>query len=138
MGIDEFFTQGELKMRDVTKQSEAVLELRDGGDSCHAQAAVREGGVPLEAAEDYRRAVQALRDVRHMLPPDGIAIVDVILEGQNGWTDARRYDSREALPEFGNLPEEGPASSPFKLFEYDSGQSNVELEATLLERILRH
>jgi hypothetical protein len=90
MGIDEFFMQGELKMRDVTKQSEAVLELRDGGDSCHAPTATRNGGVPVEGAEDNRRALQALRDVRHMLPPDGIAIVDRILEGHNGWADAMR------------------------------------------------
>jgi hypothetical protein len=26
------------------------------------------------------RAVQALRDVRHLLPPDGVAIVDAVLD----------------------------------------------------------
>ena len=131
-----FFTQGELNMSDVTKQSEGVLDLRDGGDSCHTQAATRDGGLPTEAAADYRRAVQALRDVRHMLPPDGIAIVDVILENQScGWADAARFESREAIPESAKLLEVRPASSSFKLFEYDSEQSNVEQESGRLERI---
>lgn len=30
---------------------------------------------------DFERALQALRDVRHMLPPAGVAIVDKILDG---------------------------------------------------------
>lgn len=31
------------------------------------------------AADPYRRAIQALRDVRHLLPPEGVAIVDAAL-----------------------------------------------------------
>jgi hypothetical protein len=122
----------------VTKQSEEVLELRDGGDSCLAQAVARNEVVPVQAAEDYRRAVQALRDVRHMLPPEGIAVVDVILDSQSGWADAMRSESREALPELANLAEVGPVSTPFKLFEFNSEQSNVEQESRLVDRISRH
>ena len=31
------------------------------------------------AAHPYERAIQALRDVRHLLPPEGVAIVDAAL-----------------------------------------------------------
>jgi hypothetical protein len=31
------------------------------------------------AADPYERAIQALRDVRHLLPPEGVAIVDAAL-----------------------------------------------------------
>ena len=30
-------------------------------------------------ADPYQRALQALRDVRHLLPPEGVAIVDAAL-----------------------------------------------------------
>ncbi len=33
------------------------------------------------AAEAYARALQALRDVRHLLPPESVAIVDAVLDG---------------------------------------------------------
>ena len=32
-----------------------------------------------DLAETYERAIQALRDIRHMLPPEGVAIVDEVL-----------------------------------------------------------
>lgn len=31
-------------------------------------------------AEPHERALQALRDVRHLLPPEGVAIVDAVLD----------------------------------------------------------
>ncbi len=110
------FMQEELKMRNVTKQSEAVPDLCDGGDPCHPHATARRGGVPFESIDDYRRAVQALCDVRHMLPPDGVAIVDAVLERQScGWTDVD--------------------STVVELFEYDSEQLNAEQASRKLERI---
>jgi hypothetical protein len=32
-----------------------------------------------EVTDAYERAVQALRDLRHLLPPEGVAIVDAVL-----------------------------------------------------------
>jgi hypothetical protein len=57
-------------------------------------------------AADHARVTQALRDVRHLLPPDGIAIVDAALAGagagpgaalfepgvEAAWTWTRRFD----------------------------------------------
>ena len=38
--------------------------------------------VVSENAQDiYQRVLQALRDVRHMLPAEGVAIVDAVLDG---------------------------------------------------------
>jgi hypothetical protein len=39
----------------------------------------KEIAVLLGLADAYERAAQALRDVRHLLPPDGVAIVDAAL-----------------------------------------------------------
>jgi hypothetical protein len=39
------------------------------------ELAILLGGV----ADPYERVVQALRDVRHLLPPEGVAIVDAAL-----------------------------------------------------------
>ncbi len=52
--------------------------LPDGGDPGDAAAvlAILAGGI----ADPYRRALQALRDVRHLLPPEGVAIVDSVLD----------------------------------------------------------
>ena len=43
--------------------------------------AVSESAVQLGTATvDRERALQALRDVRHLLPADGVAIVDAVLD----------------------------------------------------------
>lgn len=47
----------------------------DNNDSAN-QIAVLLGGMTA-----YERALQALRDVRHLLPSDGVAIVDAVLDG---------------------------------------------------------
>ena len=41
------------------------------------------GGIALLSKgvfDAYERALQCLRDVRHLLPSDGVAIVDAVLE----------------------------------------------------------
>jgi hypothetical protein len=35
---------------------------------------------PLYDTDTYERALQALRDVRHLLPPEGVGIVDAVLD----------------------------------------------------------
>ncbi len=52
----------------------------DGNDTAR-EIAVLVGGLG-GAADAYERAVQALRDVRHLLPPEGVAIVDAVLDGR--------------------------------------------------------
>ncbi len=49
-------------------------ELRS--DDPESELAILSGGV----AGPHRRAIQALRDVRHLLPPEGVAIVDAALD----------------------------------------------------------
>ena len=47
-------------------------------DSKHT---VTESAIPLGSLTAAReRVVQALRDIRHLLPPDGVAIVDAVLD----------------------------------------------------------
>lgn len=42
--------------------------------------AAKESQILLGAVtEAYERAIQALRDVRHLLPPDGVAVVDKVV-----------------------------------------------------------
>jgi hypothetical protein len=47
-----------------------------GSNDTANEFAVLLGGV----ADACERAVQALRDVRHLLPPEGVAIVDAVLD----------------------------------------------------------
>ncbi len=124
MDVNALFMQEELKMRNVTKQSEAVPDLCDGGDPCHPHATARRGGVPFESIDDYRCAVQALCDVRHMLPPDGVAIVDAVLD---------RKSCGAALLKCAGNQEVG--STVLELFEYDSEQLNAEQASSRSERI---
>ncbi len=51
----------------------------DGSDTAR-EIAVLVGGLG-RPADAFERAVQALRDVRHLLSPEGVAIVDAILDG---------------------------------------------------------
>ncbi len=49
-------------------------ELR--GNDPASELAILLGG----AADPYARAIQALRDVRHLLPPEGVVIIDAVLD----------------------------------------------------------
>lgn len=50
----------------------------DGNDTAR-EIAVLVGGLG-GVADAYQRAIQALRDVRHLLPSEGVAIVDAVLD----------------------------------------------------------
>jgi hypothetical protein len=58
-----------------TSMAERWRDIADLGND-----AAKEIAVLLGMAEAYERAVQALRDVRHLLPPEGVAIVDAALD----------------------------------------------------------
>jgi hypothetical protein len=60
-------------------QTPMTGRLRDFADVGGSKEAVREIAVLLGVADAYERAVQALRDVRHLLPPEGVAVVDAVL-----------------------------------------------------------
>jgi hypothetical protein len=58
-----------------TSLTEPLCEAADLGSN----DAAKEIAILTGLADAYERAVQALRDVRHLLPPDGVAIVDAAL-----------------------------------------------------------
>jgi hypothetical protein len=43
-------------------------------------------------AADHARITQALRDVRHLLPPEGVAIVDAALAGTRSGGEAPLFE----------------------------------------------
>ena len=68
-------------MRNTTNFSDGAARVLEDTD-------FRSGDAPGDRSADsgdleaaYRRSLQALRDVRHMLPAEGIAIVDAIIDG---------------------------------------------------------
>ena len=66
--------------REQALQTPMTKRLRDQADT-GSKDAVNEIAVLLVGLADaYERAVQALRDVRHLLPSEGIAIVDAVLD----------------------------------------------------------
>jgi hypothetical protein len=84
-------------MSDAKNHGESAPKMRDDQElSCDAEARLLEGHdyTPSLAAE-HARAVQGLRDVRHLLPPDGVAIVDAALAGM------RFSDDEAPLYDFG-------------------------------------
>ncbi len=57
-----------------------LKRLRDKADSGSNDTANESTVVLVAAAEAYECAVQALRDVRHLLPANGVTIVDAALD----------------------------------------------------------
>jgi hypothetical protein len=45
----------------------------------HPAVCIRDDEPPYEV-DAHERALQALRDVRHLLPPEGVGIVDAVLD----------------------------------------------------------
>ncbi len=70
-------------MTDAKNQGETVMRWRDEQDfSCDIEAWPPEGhgrACAPSPATNYALVTQALRDVRHLLPPEGVAIVDAAL-----------------------------------------------------------
>jgi hypothetical protein len=68
---------------------------RDEQDlSCDTEARSPEGcAYTSRLAADHARVTQALRDVRHLLPPEGVAIVDEALTGQRFSDEAPLFES---------------------------------------------
>jgi hypothetical protein len=63
-------------MRDARNQVDVTLRTRDD-DAHHADTGRATGDADLKRA--YALAIQALRDVRHLLPGDAVAVVDAVL-----------------------------------------------------------
>ena len=84
-------------MPDAKNHGEAAPRWRDEQDfSCDTEAPPPQGRAraytpSLEA--DYACVMQALRDVRHMLPPEGVAIVDEALTGMHFGDEAPLFES---------------------------------------------
>jgi hypothetical protein len=55
---------------------ERPLDDADTGGDPEKELAILMG----TTAGPYERAIQALRDVRHLLPPEGVAIIDAALK----------------------------------------------------------
>lgn len=65
-------------MRDARNQLDVTPRTtRDGDDAHHADTGRGIGNADLLRA--YGHAIQALRDVRHLLPADAVAVVDAVL-----------------------------------------------------------
>ena len=97
--------KGDFIMRNATDHSEGTILTFVEGDRCAAGAADDRAASPGELTDAYQRAVQALRDVRHMLPPDGVAIVDAALDGTpllapQGFTHEHKPLNPEQADEF--------------------------------------
>jgi hypothetical protein len=54
-----------------------ALNLAEASETTYADLADPEGSAP---SDHYQRVLQVLRDIRHMLPPDGVDLVDRVLE----------------------------------------------------------
>ncbi len=61
-------------------QASLLKRLRDEADLDSNDTANESTVLLVAAAEAYEHAVQALRDVRHLLPANGVAIVDAALD----------------------------------------------------------
>jgi hypothetical protein len=59
-----------------SRAGERPLEETDTGGDPEKELAILMG----TTAGPYERAIQALRDVRHLLPPEGVAIIDAALK----------------------------------------------------------
>jgi hypothetical protein len=75
-------------MRNAIEQTEWMASAGDTADFGRNLAEDPDVGWS-EPQDPYERALQALRDVRHMLPAGGIAIVDAALNAASaGWEDS--------------------------------------------------
>ena len=82
-------------MADAKNHGDEAPRTRDDPDfSCGAEARPPAGRdyTPSLAAE-HARFMQALRDVRHLLPPEGVAIVDRALAGTRFMDEVPLFDS---------------------------------------------
>jgi hypothetical protein len=61
-------------------QTPMTRRLSDNADLGNNDTANEFGVLLGRTADACERAVQALRDVRHLLPPEGVAIVDAVLD----------------------------------------------------------
>ena len=70
-------------MSDAKSHGETAQRTRDEQElSCDTDVPSSVGeGHNCDLAADYARLAQALRDVRHLLPPEGVVIVDDALAG---------------------------------------------------------
>ncbi len=73
-GVEVHFYPDQLYKTSVTKRLRNKAGL--GSGDAAKESAVLSGAL----AAAYERVVQALRDVRHLLPADGVAIVDAVLD----------------------------------------------------------
>jgi hypothetical protein len=83
-------------MPDAKNHDEAAPRMRDDQElSSDAETRLLEGHAYTPSlAADHARVIQALRDVRHLLPPEGVAIVDDALAGMRFSDDeAPLFDS---------------------------------------------
>ena len=61
-------------------QASLIKRLRDKADLDSNDTSNETTALLAAVAEAYEHAVQALRDVRHLLPANGVAIVDAVLD----------------------------------------------------------
>ena len=82
-------------MPDAKNHREAEPKTRDEQDfSGDTEVRSPEGCAYTSGlAADHARVTQALRDVRHLLPPEGVAIVDEALTGQQFSDEAPLFES---------------------------------------------
>src|SRR5579871_6215841 len=86
--------RGVATMADAKNHGESAARARDeqdlagdlesGGPQRHA---ISPAGAP-----EHARVVQALRDVRHLLPPEGVAIVDQALTGVRSGAETALFE----------------------------------------------
>ena len=85
-------------MPDAKNHGEAARRSWDEQDfCCDTESPPLEGRARAytpDLAADHARVTQALRDVRHMLPPEGVAIVDEALAGMQFGDQALLFEPR--------------------------------------------
>jgi hypothetical protein len=60
-------------------QGPLQIRVHDQPDVCSDETMDNVAALMNELADTCERTLQALRDIRHMLPPEGVAIVDAAL-----------------------------------------------------------
>lgn len=104
-------------MRNATDHGEHTNRSCDELEMSCNEAANDGADFSIETVNAYQRALQALRDVRHMLPREGVALVDGVLHG----------------PIFENLVVESPVF-PRDCILCEGGAAEPEQENAFMEK----
>ena len=80
--VQIYFDPDQVFQRAVTKHVRNEAEF-DNNDTANESAVLLTAVAAAYERAVAARAVQALRDVRHLLPADGVGIVDAVLDSIN-------------------------------------------------------